>query len=291
MNAESVTAWATAITAFGALALIGVTLWVEYSRRRNERAQFHIQQLRELVCQPLRNQIIGRYLPILERQDSIIRLDTRELSSKYDPLRGKTIEWTLQLATKSASPSHGWSVGEHQRCIDYDATFPHLYHDTKTKHFPELVGRWEDFVERVDQLGERSLDLCQIWHRKLEEHIGLPARHDLSTPRPWVNYVALSHYLYAQLWCRYPNSAGSFQESGYWALRFHNYNLAEGQQEHLTLCLEAIAMLVRTESVENLLQLAEQLKQEAIELKEELERLVLTQLVVGPCPYVKVPRL
>ena len=291
MSTDAITALATAITAIGALALIAVTLWVEYSRRRNERGQFHVQQLRELVCQPLRNQIIRHYLPILERQDCMIRLDTHELSAKYDPLQGRNIEWALHLAIKSPSPSPGWTVGEHQAFVDYDATFPHLYRDAKLNHFPELFQKWEEFVGRMNQLGEKSMELCQTWRPILEKHIGLPSRCDQSTPRPWANYDALSFYLYTQLWWRYPNNAGSFQESGYWTLRFDNVHLVEGQQDDVIVCLKRLGALTRTELISDLLQVGDQLKQEAITLKGQIEQLILTQLILEPCPFVRVPRL
>ena len=290
MNSENVTAWATAVTAIGALALIGVTIWVEYSRRRHERAQLHLQQLRDLLFEPLRQQIIGHYLPILERQDGLIRLDTREQSSTYDPLHGKTIEWTLQLVVKSASPSIGWTVGEHQRIADYDATFPHLYQDAKTAHFPELFKRWEHFQERVQQLGKESLAQCLSWQHQLEKQRPLPVRENISTSLPWCNYVALSQYVYEQLWRSHPNGAGSFQESGCWVIRFDNYDLARGEQKDLAVCLEAVAKLVRTESVAGLITLADQVKVEGIALKEEFERLMLTQLPLGSCPLIRVPR-
>ena len=290
MNPENITAWSTAVTAIGALVLIGVTLWVEYSRRRYERAQLHIQQLRDLLFEPLRRQIIGHYLPILQRRDGLIKLDTQELSSTYDPLHGRTIKWTSLLTIKSASPSIGGTIGDYQRFNDYDATFPHLYRDAKTAHFPELFQRWERFQEQVEQLGKESLQHCLRWQRHLEELVCLPARHDLSAPRPWANYVALSLYIYEQFWWRYPNGASSSQESGYLTLRYNSSDLAQGEQERVAVCLEALAQLIKTESVAGLIQGAEQLECEAIALKEEFERLVLKQVPLGSCPYLSVPR-
>jgi hypothetical protein len=174
--------------------------------------------------------------------------------------------------------------------MDYDATFPHLYRDAKAAHFPELFQRWERFQEQVQQLGEESLQHCLMWQRHIEELVRLPARHDLSTPRPWANYVALSLYLYEQLWWRYPNGAGLFQESGYSAFRYNSSDLAQGEQKHVALCLDALAQLVKTESVAGIIQLAEQVKVEAVALKEEFERLMLAQLPLGSCPLLKVPR-
>jgi len=289
MNSETVTAWATAMTALGALALIGVTLRVEYLRRRHEKGQFHFQQLRELVFDPLKQELVGHYIPILERQDGLLRLDTEEKSSTFDPLHGKKIEWSMKLAVKSASLDPGCTVGDYQRFIDYDATFPHLYHDTKISHFPELCQRWEFFRERVKRLGEQSLERCLIWQRRLEEHVHLPIRQGLSTPPPWADYVVLSLYFYEQLWWRHPNGASVFQESGYSALRFQSYDLVRGDQHHIATCLATVGKLLETESVADLISLAEQLKPEATALKGEFERLVLAQLPLRSCPYVKVP--
>jgi hypothetical protein len=286
MNPENITAWATVATAIGALALIGVTLWLEYSRRRHERAQLHINQLRSLLFEPLRQQIIGHYLPILQRQDGLIKLDTQEVSSAYDPLHGRTIQWTSVLKVKSASPSIGYTIGEHQRFKDHDATFPHLYLDAKMAHFQKLFQRWEHFQEQVEKLGKESLQHCLRWQRHLEELVCLPAQHDISAPRPWANYVALSLYIYEQFWLRYPNGASSFQESGYSTFRYNSSDLVQGEQERVAVCLETLAQLIKAESVPDLIQGAERLECEAIALKEEFERLVLKQISLGSCPYL-----
>jgi len=156
MDANTVTAWATAITALGAIALIAVTLRVEYLRRRYEKGQVHLQQLRGLVFEPLKQEIAGHYIPILERQSGLLELNCEEQSSTFDPLHGKKIEWRIKLAIKSASLDPGFTMGEHQRFVDYDATFPHLYHDMKSVHFHELCQRLEAFRRE-----------CNSWENKV----------------------------------------------------------------------------------------------------------------------------
>lgn len=128
-----------------------------------------------------------------------------------------------------------------------------------------------------------------IWQKQLEERLQLPIRRDLSTPHPWADYVALSLYIYEQLWQRYPNGAGLFNESGYSALRYLSYDLMRGGPNDMTGYLETEAELVKTESVEDFIVHVEQLRREALVLKGEFERLALTELPLGSCPYVKVP--
>jgi|CXWL01.1.fsa_nt_gi hypothetical protein len=293
MTSESVTAWATAITAVGALLLIAVTLWVEYSRRRYDRSQAHLHQLREYVLTPLGQQLVDHYLPILGRRDVLLQIQTDEGKVSYDAVSGRVIEWRPRLMMKGGLPSWGATIGDRQRLLDYDATFPHLYEDARDYHFQEVFKRWESLGEQVRALSEECLRQCALWQARLAERLHFHEANGKDIPLPRADYLRLSLYLLEQICERYPNTVSLIHSSQHWMLQISGNCLAEGSNEEMTLCRDVLAELVLTEeeSMKKALSQMEALHQTATSIKEEIERILLQQHSLASCPYVQVSLL
>jgi hypothetical protein len=294
MDLNLVTAVSTAVTAVGALLLIGLTLWIEYSRRRYDCGQVHLQHLREYVLQPLTRQLTAHYLPILERQDVLVQIRSEAGTSTYDPESGRVILWKAHLVLKDPPAIFsGPTFGDPQQFFHYETTFPYLYDDAKTCHFQEFFKRWEHLGEQVRKLGEESLSRCAAWQTQLKERLQFIDVSERRAGQPWADYLKLTSHLFGLLWCKYPNAPVLFQSAGQWTLQSQGNELAQGDQHQMILCREVIAEVVRLEekSMENLFEQADCLKREVLSIKEELEQLLLRQQSLGPCAYVRIPIL
>ena len=282
MKSELIAAWITAIaTAVTAFAIF----LVERSRRRYERKEAHLQHIKKVVVEHLNSLLVSHYFPILDCRQGILKIRDDPIYLKGSPSTEVPIGWKPALSVKTPELPVGLTA-EHEK------TYPYLYTDVKSNHFPQLINKWELFMNQFEELGRKSLEMGLQLAKELEGRIGLPPFSGSPNQQgAWVNYLRLSAFLYERVWGVPSSILNIDQQSGKWNLHRFQENLGQGTKEEMENCQRVVDNILESEKVsiyiDSLKKQALDLKPEAISLKEELQQLLLKNKLMGRCDYLK----
>ena len=171
MNAETITAWATVITAIFVLA---VPLYVEYSKRRQNASQAHFKDIKRYVLEHLNNLVVNYYLRVLESKSGMLEVSSELVCTSDNTPSSQSLSWKPILRVRDATPSLGTTIGDTIAFQEWDKTFDHLYEDMKRHHFQTLALDWEQMEAKFYRLSQACLTKTQHIQNELMNKLGLP---------------------------------------------------------------------------------------------------------------------
>lgn len=285
--ADWITAIATVVTALG---IIITPVLVEWSRRRYETRQEHFKELKQIIFAPLLEDLTNYYIPVLERARGVIEIK-RTIVYKSSPsvTEERPYSWENRLGVKPP-PS------EEMRSVTSAPSMPpsrlQLYEDAKTRHFKDFFKRWERFKQQFEEFAQSCLDYTGNLQKTISQRVQLPEPQEPRQQQAvWADSQALAEFVYRRhlglintLQINqgvFPNATLSWPGHG-------PPEVAMGTVKEIDACRLVTQTLADEDTQAKPLFLkSADLKPTALQLKEEIERLLPTAKLSGNCPFVK----
>lgn len=265
------------------ISLVGGYLGRYFQERRSrsyEARQAHFQAIKEKLFDGLIEQLDACYIPILERKAV-----------------GVEVEWK---PIREARPIAERPVSDHKLCFKVKEARAvedddHLYEDAKVNHFPEIMKRWEGFQGAVKQYCEACLTYAEELRRGIVERVQLPVcefGHDYDREK-WLDAYGLAIVILRRQLGDESAHLDKFKDgsnSDLAVLRDWNRHYTRGTSEEEVNQYLAIMDDLRLNDSQSraLCSDADELKIEAINLKNELNGLKLLSKLPGNCSYCEV---
>lgn len=269
MSIKVLTLLVVTITAIGVF--LGPYL-AELVRRKHRKREEHFMQIKEKIFKPLLTRLEIYYLPIIERKETNVKtvaVPTRERPS------------TIGKEHRLFSSKLEITVGEK----DIDNI---LYEDAKENHFEGLFRRLEDFEERFMKYSKKCLEIINNLKEKVVNNIKL--KDYTGNEESYMFPGALAIFLFERrfLLGRENNYLRIQSNGSKKVLKDWNRNYARGDNGEIKECYDYIEKLFKEGlDVENFLEILKGLKKEAIEIRDKIREIILSQDLPGNCKLIQ----
>ncbi|MCX5657288.1 MAG: hypothetical protein NTZ48_03555 [Candidatus Omnitrophica bacterium] len=165
-------------------------------RHKRELKEEHAKIIQKEILTPIYEYLKAFYLPICEKIDTPIKVKPETITKYPEHITETAYAGTKFViwVRKPERPAKDFMQTEH----GYETeNYRRYYQDALENHYPELLRRWEEFLDKYREMQNESLDYSQEIAKLLKTALNMQQFSPMDVMRPpWASYEKIAFILY-----------------------------------------------------------------------------------------------